>query len=122
MSYQVGTISFGSTGAQSCSFTGTPTRVRVTVGSKFGSSESYNHKSEGMSDGTNTFCVSNFQDTTGGKTINNTSGKIVSHWERVGGTLTEVLAVNFTSFTLNNINFNVGTANANYQLIVEAET
>jgi hypothetical protein len=118
MAYEIGTVSYGSTGNKNYALAGPPKMVRVRAGSRFGTSESYMHESIGVYDGNICMCVSKFQDTTGGITKNST--KIVSHYDRIGGVITEVLAAT-VSFSGNNVVFNVSIANPNYQLIVETE-
>jgi hypothetical protein len=119
MAYEIGTVAYGSTGNKTYALAGPPKMVRVRVGSRFNTSESYIHESIGVYDGSVCMCVSKFQDTTGGLTRNSNS-KIVSHYDRIGGAITEVLAAS-VSFSGNNIIFNVTIPNPNYQLIVETE-
>lgn len=119
MAVELGTVTYGTTGNKNYTLSGAPKWVRVTVGSRFGTTDAYFHESTGFYDGTNCMCVSKFMDTTGGRTVNSSS-KIFSVLERVSGSITVVLEGS-VSFSGNNIVFNVTTANSNYQLIVESE-
>lgn len=118
MSYFCGTAAYGSVGTKTVTVGFAPKGVRITVGQRFGGADNYVHQSVGFSNGANTFCTSLFQDTTSGLTIN--SGKLVSHYERVGGVISEVLAVNFHSFTPTQVKFTVTLPTANYNLTIEA--
>lgn len=115
MDYLNGTISFGSTGIQSI-YTGfQPKAVEVTVGQRYNTTQNFMHLSVGAGDDTFQRTTGVYQDTTGGKTVN-FDGKIVSVWERVSGTLTEVLSISIDSFTSTTLELNVLTANANYSI------
>ena len=118
MSYFCGITAHGSTGTKAVTVGFQPTGMRITVAQKFGVTDNYAHQSVGVSSGTTTSCTSLFQDTAGGLTIN--SGKIVSHYERVGGNITEVIAANFHSFTATQVKYTITTANVNYNLLIEA--
>lgn len=119
MNYFTGTISYSSTGTKTLSIGFQPTLLRITVSSSFGGADSYVHYCTGWTDGTSSFYHSLFADGSGRQSING-SGKLVSHYERSGSTLTEVLAVTFNSFTATQAKINVTTANPNYQLFIEA--
>lgn len=64
-------------------------------------------------------CTTTYSDSTGYQSKNYTD-RCVSVWERVSGTLTEVLRANFNSFTADGFKLDVITQNANYQVFVEA--
>lgn len=64
-------------------------------------------------------CTTTYGDSTGHQSKNYTD-RCVSVWERVSGTLTEVLNANFHSFTSDGFKLNVTTQNANYDVFVEA--
>lgn len=118
MAYYATTISHGSTGTKTVTPGFQPQRAKITVGSQFGSTDSVTHMSSGWTDGTNQFYHSLFADGTGRQTISG-SNKLVSHFERVSGSITSVLDATFNSFTATQFKYNVNTANANYQLYVE---
>ena len=124
MSYYSETISHSTTGlkTRTCGFQ--PYRVRITVSSKDGGETTINHQSVGESDGTLTICDYWYDDASGKTTDRIVSsapatGRIVSHWERVSGTLTEKVAVNFDSFTATAAKYNVVTADVNYKFFVQ---
>lgn len=118
MAYFSGTIAHGSTGTKTIPVGFQPIGVRITVGQRFNTADNFTHQSVGISDGVDTNCTSIFQDTTGGKTVS--SNRLASHFERVGGTITEVLAIDFHSFTATSVKYTVVTANASYNLLIEA--
>jgi len=114
------TGSFGSTGIKTTTCGFQPIGIRVTISSKGG--ETYTHFSQGQADNSGyTTCHAFIQDTTGGKTVKfaGNNGQIASVWERVSGTLTEVFAATFDSFTATAGKINVTTANSNYQCNIE---
>lgn len=120
MGYYCGRVTVSSTGANA--FTGVgfqPTAVRIRVSQKVGTTETCNHLCIGTADGTRQNCSSMYTDATG-STTKDVNTKLISHWERVSGTLTEVLAATFTSFDADGYTFNASTPNANYQVTVEA--
>jgi len=119
MAYFVGTIAHGSTGTKTVSVGFQPLGMRITVGQKFGTAQNFAHSSIGVSDGVDQYCTSIYQDTTGGLT-KSVDDKLISHYDRVGGTLTEVLAGTINSFTATQVKYNITTANANYNLLIEA--
>lgn len=122
MSYACGTTTFGSTGSKTFTTSFQPTWVRVHIGALFGGAEtSKAHGSTGMSDGTHQQCLYWYDDSTK-HYCDNSSSKIVSHWENVSGTMTEALSATFTSFNATNVTFNCTIANANYQIFVECGT
>lgn len=111
-----GTTTFTGTGIKTISVGFQPTWARFVVCSKT-SSQNFSHMSIGETDGTTQWCASSFQDTTGGQSINTTS-KVVSHHERSGGVITEVLSASFDSFTATAIKLNVSVGNGNYQVLL----
>ena len=109
------TATLGSSGVVSVVIGTQPIAVEVFVTSKSG--ETYAHQSIGFADNTGyTTYHSTFQDTTGGKSVQGaaSTGKIISMYERVSGTITEVLSANFHSFTSTSVKFTVNTPNSNY--------
>lgn len=118
MNYFIGTISHGSTGIKTVTVGFQPKSLRITVGSQFGNVDTIEHKSEGFTDGTAQYYHSIFSDGTGRQTISG-NDRIVSHFDRVGGVLTEVLRANISSFNATQVKYNIITANANYQLFIE---
>lgn len=107
-----------STGVQTINVGFQPLLARITVGSQFGTTNTVVRYSVGRTDGTNQFNHSIFADGTGRQTVSK-NDRLVSVWERISGTLTEVVRVNFDSFTSTQFKYNVITANSNYQLDIE---
>lgn len=94
-----------------------PTWATLTVCGK--SSDTASHKSRGVIDNTNyQYCQSTFMDTYGGKSVN-TETKCVSHYERVAGTIEEVLSASFNSFYVSGIKLDVTIANSSYPVLIE---
>lgn len=104
------------TGIKTISVGFQPTWATFKVCSKV-SSQNFSHLSIGETDGTAQWVESTFQDTTGGQSVNSTS-KVISHYERVGGVLTEVLSASFDSFTATAVKLNVSVGNGNYQVMM----
>lgn len=121
--YYIDTSSPGSTGSKTYTNSGfQPIGVRFTVGSKTGATDNVIHQSVGMADDTGYVSYtsiygdsSNFQTKTG----NAANGKIISHWERVSGTLTEVIAGTFTAYTTTGVTVNLTAATASYTMQIE---
>lgn len=118
MSYYATTISHGSTGTKTITCGFLPLQAKITVSAQFGTTDGVIHKSEGWTNGTNAFYNTIFSDATGRQTICGT-GKLVSHYDRVGGVITEIVNATFNSFTATQFKYNVVTADANYQFFVE---
>lgn len=118
MSYFCGTISHGSTGVKTVAVGFTPVGMRITVGAN-GASQAVSHRSVGFTNGTNVDFNSEYSDGSGSSSWQGT-GKLVSHYERVAGTLTEKVAATFDSFTATQVKYNVTTADAAYTFAIEA--
>lgn len=119
MNYFNGTLAYASTGIKSAVVVGfQPVSVTVRVGQKAGTTQLFEHISIGSGNPTFQRVDSTFQDTTGGKTVSS-NGKVVSVYERVSGTITEVLSMSIDSFTATGVVFNVLTANVNYDVFIE---
>jgi len=122
MSHVIGTVTLGSpTGLTTVVLGFQPIACRLTVSSKGG--EVYAHMSIGAADAANTAVFNSIiQDTTGGKSTQGaaTQGRVVSLYERVSGTLTEVLGVNFDSFVSNGVRLNIVVPHSGYQVMLEA--
>jgi len=127
MNYFNGTIAYATTGVQSPITLGfQPTNIKITVSQKWNGPQSYIHYSTGYGGlvnvgGTPTMrqhVDSLFQDATGSQTLSSDS-KVVSFYDRVSGTLTEILSVSIDSFTTTALKLNVLTANSNYNLNIE---
>ena len=120
MAYFVTTLAYASSGIKSTIPVGfQPTGIRITTSQKYPTAQTFAHRSVGVSDGVDQYYDSTFQDTTGGKTVNG-NDKIVSHFERVSGTITEVLSVKVNSFQPTGPKLEVITPNVNYNLLLEA--
>lgn len=113
MSYWTGGVTVSGTGSQS--FTGIGfqgTGITFRVGAKSGSSSVVQH-AIGSADGTRQNCESVFGDASGWKS-QRTNSKCIVHYERVAGTVTDVLDFAFTSFDADGFTLNVTTSNTNY--------
>lgn len=121
MAYFCGTTTQGTTGIKTINVGFQPSRLNFTVCQKFGTNEPYHHLSVGRADGTRQSVNSTYQDTVDGLSLNSTA-KCISHYERVAGTITEVLAASFDSFTATGFKINVTIPNASYQIFVEAQS
>lgn len=94
--------------------------IRFRVGAKSGSS-SVVQWANGSADGTRQNCESIFGDASGFKS-NRTNSKSLIHYERVSGTITEVINFAFTSFDADGFTINVTTGNSNYTVDVEVRS
>lgn len=119
MSFYCGTSAYGTTGLKSTVLPLNPVGAKFSVCQKVGTTQNFEHRSIGVTDGTRQHVHSTFQDITGGKS-ENTSGRVVKHYERVGGALQVVLEVQFVSFGLGQIDIDVVTPNPNYSILIEA--
>jgi len=118
MSYYTGRLTISSSGINTFTVGFAPTWARFRVSQKVGTVETTNHLSLGGTDGTRQNCSSFFTDGSG-NTCFDTNTKVVSHYERVGGTVTEVLAATFDSFTATGVKVNASIPNASYQVTLE---
>lgn len=119
MSYWTGRVTVSSTGSNS--FTGVgfrPTWMRIRVSKKNSTTETVCHLCMGSADGTNQNCSYIYGDSTSHKT-DDMNTKLISHWERVSGTLTEVIAATFGSFDADGFTINATTPSASYKVTVE---
>lgn len=96
-----------------------PVYLRITLGQKTGTTESFVHQSEGSSTSTTQRCVSIYWDSTGGQSKEYTS-KIISHWNRVAGTLTEQIAATLVSLDADGFTLNFSATVTGYHMHVEA--
>lgn len=122
MAYFQGTVSHNSTGTKNITVGFQPLGVKITVSQKTNTAQTFAHLSVGSSDGTKQRVDAFYQDTTGGTTVKDTT-KIVSHWERVSGTITEKVAAHVDQatapWTATEVKYIVDTADVNYQFLVE---
>lgn len=114
-----GTTTFGTTGIKSLNLGFKPALVQLRVCAKYNTPQTFSHLSLGESDSYSQQVTSTYQDTTGGYSKNDLT-KVVSHYERVGGVITEVLSAEFHSFTASGVKINVLIGNPNYQVILTA--
>ncbi len=113
MAVFTGGFTISGTGSQSYTGVGFQGNdLQLTAGAK-GGSASVNQFSIGNADGTRQNFVATYSDSTGHKSLRSNNACIV-HYERVSGTITEVLRASFTSFDADGFTLNVTTANANY--------
>lgn len=119
MSYYCGRVTISSSGNNSFSGPGfQPTWIRIRVSQKNGVTETCSHLCIGSADGTRQNCSSIYSDATSSKTVDSGT-QLISHWERVSGTLTEVLAATFGSFDASGYTINASVPNSNYKVTVE---
>lgn len=126
MSYFNTTAAYATTGVKTITTNFQPTNIRITVSQKYTGAQSYLHYSMGAGglvdvSGTPTMrqhADSIYQDPTGSQTVSNDS-KVVSFYDRVSGTLTEVMAASIDSFTSTQLKLNFTTVNVNYNLFIE---
>lgn len=120
--YFVATSSYNSVGTKTINVGFQPAGIRITVGQKTSTSQTFIHLSDGVSDGTTQRVDSVYQDASGSQTIRSNS-KIVSHYERVSGTLTEKVAAHIDTstapWTSTDVAFIVDTADVGYQFRIE---
>ena len=116
--YYTSSNAYSTTGVKNISLPFTPTGMRVTLGQKFGSDTTVEHQSVGTADGTRQNFVSTYGDSSGHQTKQDNTA-VASHYERVSGTLTEVCAATFSSFSTNQAAINISKTNANYTWILE---
>lgn len=92
--------------------------AEIKVSGLFGATDSTVRFSLGFMDGTRQNCDSLFSDGTlfDSRKVTN---KVISLWDNVGGTLTEVLSASFHSFTATQLKLNVATPNSGYQVSVK---
>ncbi len=115
------------TGTQTLSLGFQPKRVRFTCSQKdSGSNDTIAHKSDGTvtngSSGTWSECESFYTDTTGSQSFR-FDDRLVSHYERVGGTITEIFRINFNSWTTNGMKVDIAVlSGSNYVVNLEYET
>lgn len=116
--FETSSTSFGSTGSATIGVNlgFDPKYIIFRAGKKSGT-DNANHLSVGASDGLNQYAISNFSDGTSSKT-DRVTNRVVKVYERVAGTLTSVLEVQFTSMNVGTGDFtvNVVTANSNYTI------
>jgi len=126
MSYFNCTAAYGSTGVKTITVGFQPTNISVTVSQRWDGPQTYEHFSIGKGGivnvaGTPTMrqhVDSLFSDGTGKQTYSSDS-KVVSFYDRVSGTLTEVFSVSIDSFTSTQLKLNVATANPDYNMFIE---
>lgn len=115
MSVFTGGFTISNTGNQSYTGVGFQGNdIQFTVGGKSGNS-AVTQMMVGNADGTRQNCVSVFGDATGHKSTR-TNSVCISHYERVSGTITEVLRASLVSFNADGFTLNVTTANVNYSV------
>lgn len=108
----IGTTSFSSPGIKTIILGSVPSSYEIILGSRFGTSETYEHRSHGFVDQTgNQMCVSTVE----GKTINS-NAKCASHYDNTG---TEIIAASHDSFHASGIRVNVTKTLVNYQFIIK---
>lgn len=118
MSYFNATITPTATGIFDvpCGFM--PTGMRITVGAK-SNVQTVSHISIGQVDNTGFMTYhSNYADTSGSNSYRGIN-KMVSHYERISGVVTEVNAAVYNTFYATGAKFQVTLCNSSYQYTVE---
>lgn len=118
MAYFLETVTHSTTGVKTRTIGFQPQALRITIGKKVGVTVNSIQQSVGVSDGTLQYVDSIYGDTAALATKRDTA-KLVSQWEKVAGTWTEVVAATFDSFTATEVKYNVTTGNVNYQFQIE---
>jgi len=119
MSYYTGRVTLSQTGDNVIDEIGfQPTWIRVRVSQKVGIAETCQHLCLGQSDGTRTNYSTIYGDTSGAKTIEG-NDKLISHFEKVSGTWTEVLSATLVSFDADGVTIHTTAGNANYRVHLE---
>lgn len=122
MSHATGRVTLSITGDNSITGLGfQPTWMNIRVSKKNGVTETVIHECLGNADGTNQNCSYIYGDGTNFKT-DDFNTKIVSHWEKVSGTWTEVLSATFKQFDTDGFTLTTVAGNTNYKVTFEAGT
>lgn len=116
MSRTTGRLTLSITGLSTFVLGFQPTWATFRVTGKSG--DTVSHVSLGSTDGTNQNCGSTYMDTTGGASFD-VNTKVVSHFERSGGTITEVLSASWDSWTATGVKLNVLIANTAYKVTID---
>lgn len=119
MAHASGRFTLSGTGLSTFALGFQPTWANFRVTGKAG--DTVCHGSWGGTDGTNQNCGSTYMDTTGGASFD-VNTKVVSHYDRVAGTITEVLSASFDSFVATGVKLNVAIANTNYKVTIDCGT
>lgn len=119
VNYFYGTVAFSTNGVKAVTVGFQAIGYRLTIGEVFGGTDNFVHMSVGGTDGTDHYCNSTYKDNTGGltRTVDN---RVISHFERVAGALTEIMEASHDSITATQIKFNMLLANIDYNIQVEA--
>lgn len=122
MGYKIGIVTLGSSGSKTINLgtPSTPFAASFIVQNKAGTAESIKHVSIGSADGAGQRVTSYFKDTGAPSTFDTTT-KCVSHYEKVGGVVTEILSATFTAFTATGLTVNVTIPNVNYDVYLRAD-
>lgn len=123
MAHYITTSSYNSTGIKTITCGFAAKWVRITVGQKYNTSQTFSHLSIGAGDDTGyQVCDTFYQDASRGKTERHLN-KIVSHWEYTGGAYVEKTTARLDAvnapWTATQIKFIVDTADINYQYLIE---
>lgn len=127
-SFVNGTFSINATGTKTIVVGIQPIGLRFRVVSHDGVTDTVLHTSESTVDNTSYITLSSqYSDSTSSQQFSQygTTAKCISQWERISGTLTEVLGCTFNSFTTTGFKINVNTYGTNaldYTIQVEAWT
>lgn len=112
-------VSTGSTSLTGFGFQ--PNEVEIELCQKTSTAEAFVHYSSGSADGTRQGCVSIYSDATSSQS-KESNAKIISHWNRVTGTLTEVIAATFTSFDADGVTLNFSATITGYHMHIRARS
>lgn len=120
MSYKIGTVTYATPGLKTIILgtPSTPQSVDIAVQNKYGVNEGVvRHVSMGHADSSGQRVTSYYKDNSGQDSFDSDS-KIISHYERVSGTITEVMAAEFDSFTSNGVKLYITKANSDYLIYI----
>lgn len=126
MAHEIGSFASSSTGNKTINLSTitNPTYIEFHVGPKSGGGTTINQSCKGWSDQTNNVCITSFRDSTGPKDLEYTN-RSFAIWDRVSGTMTEILSGTLVSVGTTNFVVNYATAAAgavNYNVYFIAHT
>lgn len=121
MATVTGPITISSAGIKTFALGIAPKWAKFRVCARASTIDNYVHLSLGETDGVAQQVSSIFHDSQGNRSDDDLT-KVVSHYERVNGVITEVLSASFHSFTATGIKLTVHIGNPNYQVYITAGT
>lgn len=123
MAYKIGTVTYGTSGLKTINLgtTSTPTRADFVVQNRYGVNEgTLRHVSIGYADASGQRVTSYLKD--GAVTADfDSTAKVISVYEIVGGVVTEVFSATFDSFTSTGVKINVTVPNVAYLIYLKVD-